>query len=290
MTGVAFALVLASAFSHASWNFLLKRSEHKVAFLWSLAAVSFVVFLIPAAIFAYTDGVGWRGVVFGLVSAVLHGAYGLALARGYQIGDLSIVYPIARGMGPALIPIVAVLLLGESISPWGGAGIGLVVLGVLLIQLQSLHPRDLVRPLQNMGGPATAIAVLTGALITAYSLWDKKALDFLAPVTLNQFSMSGYVFILPLLVFRARGSPVAVEWRDRAPSIIAAGVLAPLGYILVLVALTTSRVSYVAPAREVGIVLGALLGVLLLGEGYGRIRVFGSLFIVGGVLTLGLAP
>jgi uncharacterized membrane protein len=129
--------------------------------------------------------------------------------------------------------------------------------------------------------------VLTGALITTYSLWDKKALDFLAPVTLNQFSMSGYVFILPLLVFRARGSAVAAEWRDRAPSIIAAGVLAPLGYILVLVALTTSRVSYVAPAREVGIVLGALLGVLLL-VSYGRIRIFGSLFIVGRA-TLGLA-
>jgi len=290
VTGVAFGLVLASAVSHASWNFLLKRSDHKVAFLWSLSIVSFVVFLIPAAIFAYTDSIGWQGVVFGLVSAVLHGAYGLALARGYHLGDLSVVYPIARGMGPALIPIVAVLLLGESISGWGALGIGLVVLGVLFIQLQSLHPRDIIRPIQNMGGPATAVALLTGVLITTYSLWDKKSLDYLAPVTLSQFSMAGYVFLLPPIALRAERSSIATEWRERGSSIISAGVLAPLGYILVLVALTTSRVSYVAPAREVGIVLGALLGVLLLGEGYGRIRIFGSLLIVAGCLTLGFAP
>jgi drug/metabolite transporter (DMT)-like permease len=132
--------------------------------------------------------------------------------------------------------------------------------------------------------------VLTGVLITTYSLWDKKALDYLAPVTLSQFSMLGYVLMLPPIALRARRSVVEAEWRERGPSIMAAGVLAPLGYILVLVALTTSRVSYVAPAREVGIVLGALLGVWLLGEGYGRIRMFGALLIVAGVLTLGLAP
>ncbi len=290
MTGVAFALVLASAMSHASWNFLLKRSEHKVAFLWSMAGVSFVVFLVPAVIFVYRDGIGWQGIAFGCVTALLHGAYGLALARGYQLGDLSIVYPIARGMGTALIPLAAVLLLGESISAWGGVGIGLVVLGVLFVQLQSLHPRDLRHPVRNMAGPATLMAILTGIFITCYSLWDKKALDYLAPATVNEFSMAGYVLLMPPLVFREGRSSLVREWRERGLSIVAAGIMAPLGYVFVLVALTTSRVSYVAPAREVGIVLGALLGVILLGEGYGRIRIFGSSFIVAGVLTLGLAP
>jgi len=290
MTAVAFALVLASAVLHATWNFLLKRSEHKVAFLWSMALVSFVIFLVPAAVFIYRDGMSWRGIAFGCVTALLHGAYGLALARGYQLGDLSIVYPIARGMGTALIPLAAVLLLGESISVWGGAGIALVVLGVLFVPLQSLHPRDLRHPVRNMGGPATLMAILTGVLITCYSLWDKKALDYLAPVTVNEFSMAGYALLMPPLVFREGGSALAAEWRDRGLTIIAAGIIAPLGYVFVLVALTTSQVSYVAPAREVGIVLGAILGVVLLGEGYGRNRIVGSLFIVAGVLTLGLAP
>jgi drug/metabolite transporter (DMT)-like permease len=290
MTGVAFTLVLASAFAHATWNFLLKRSEYKVAFLWALFSFSFVVFMLPAAVFAYTDGLGWRGLLFGVVSALLHGAYGLALARGYQIGDLSVVYPIARGMAPALIPIIAVVLFDEAVSGWGWLGIAFVVTGILVVQFQSLHPRDLARPLRNMGGRAAAVALLTGALITTYTLWDKEALVHLAPVTLNQFSMSGYVLLLPFLVFRQQALSVRTEWRERRVSIIAAGILAPLGYLLVLIALTTSKVSYVAPAREVGIVIGALLGVVMLHEGYGRTRIVGSVLIVAGAMTLGLAP
>ena len=290
MTTVAFLLVLASAVSHASWNFLLKRSQHKVAFLWSMAGVSFVAFLVPAAVFAAIDGVSARGVVFGLTSGVLHAAYGVSLARGYQIGDLSAVYPVSRGMGPALIPLVAVLLLDESVSPGAGVGIALVVLGVLFIQSEAERFADLTRPLRGLGRPAIVIALLTGALITTYSVWDKASLEYLAPVTLNQFSMSGYVVLLAPLAFQARGVPLRAEWRERGWSIVAAGLLAPLAYIFVLVALTTSRISYVAPAREVGIVLGALLGVVLLGEGYGPVRLLGSGLIVAGVVTLALAP
>ena len=289
MTTAAFLLVLVAGAAHASWNFLLKRSEHKVAFLWSFAAVSFFAFLIPAVIWAVIRGIGPRGVVFGVVSGALHAAYGLALSRGYQIGDLSAVYPISRGMGPALIPLAAVLLLDERVAAWAGLGIALVVLGVLLIQAETDQPARLLQHLRGLGRPAITTALVTGALITAYSLWDKKALDYLPPVTLNQFSMSGYVVLLAPLAYRAR-VPLRAEWRERGWSIVAAGVLAPLAYILVLVALTTSRVSYVAPAREVGIVLGAALGIAVLHEGYGVARIAGAALIVAGVLTLGLAP
>jgi uncharacterized membrane protein len=289
MTTAAFLLVLVAGAAHASWNFLLKRSDHKVAFLWSFTVVSCAAFLVPAVVYAVVDGISWRGVVFGVVSGALHAAYGLALARGYQLGDLSAVYPISRGMGPALIPIAAVFLLDERVSAWAGAGIALVVLGVLLIQIERDQPADLLRHLRGLGRPAITTALLIGALITTYSLWDKKALDYLPPVTLNQFSLSGYVVLLAPLAYRAR-VPLRVEWRERPWSILAAGVLAPLAYLLVLIALTTSRVSYVAPAREVGIVLGAALGIVVLHEGYGVARLAGAALIVAGVLTLGLAP
>lgn len=289
MTSAAFALVLVAAAAHASWNFLMKRSAHKVAFLWSFTTVSFVLFLVPAIIYALMDGISGRGLAFGATSGVLHAAYGLTLARGYQIGDLSAVYPISRGMGPALIPLAAVLLLDEHVSSWAGVGIAFVVIGILLIQAETEHGADLLLHLRGLRRPAIVTAVVTGALITTYSLWDKKALDFLSPVTLNQFSLLGYVVLLAPLAYRARG-PLRDEWRENRASIIAAGILAPLAYLLVLIALTTSRVSYVAPAREVGIVLGALLGVAVLGEGYGRARIVGSVLIVAGVLTLGLAP
>jgi uncharacterized membrane protein len=290
MTNAAFLLVLASAVCHASWNLLLKRSDQKVEFLWAMSVVSFAAFLVPAAIFAAIDGIDWRGAGFGATSAVMHAAYGLSLARGYQIGDLSAVYPISRGLGPALIPPVAVLLLDEHVSAWAGLGIGLVVIGVLLVQAETDGPADALRHVRGLARPAITIALLTGALITTYSLWDKVALDHLAPVTLHQFSLSGYVLLLAPVALRARALGVQTEWRERAPTIVVAGVLAPLAYVLVLTALTTSRVSYVAPAREVGIVLGAVFGVVLLREGYGVLRISGSLLIVAGVLTLGLAP
>ena len=86
------------------------------------------------------------------------------------------------------------------------------------------------------------------------------------------------------------GGVVRNEWRERRGSILAAGVMAPLAYVLVLVALTTSRISEVAPVGELGIVIGAMLGVMLLGEGYGRWRIAGAVTILAGVLTLALAP
>lgn len=290
MSAAAFVLVLASAACHASWNLLLKRSEHKVAFLWSFGVVSFGLFLVPAAVFAYVDGIGARGVAFGAGSALLHGVYGLALTRGYHLGDLSTVYPISRGLGPALIPLAAVLLLDESVSMGAAAGIGLVVLGIIVIQGEGFAPRELVRPLRVLRRPEVRAALLTGALIATYSLWDKASLDHLPPVTLNQFAMTGHALLIAPIALRGNPVPVAGEWRARKLSILAAGVLAPLAYVLVLVALTTSRISYVAPVREVGIVLGALAGVALLGEGYGAFRIGGALLIVSGVLALALAP
>ena len=290
MTTVAFALVIASAISHATWNFLLKRSNEKSAFLWSLGAVSFAVFLLPAVVSTYIDGISARGAMFGAVSALLHGVYGLALCRGYQLGDLSAVYPIARGMGPALIPIAAVLLLDERASLAAGFGIALVVLGIYAINIQARSLRGLTQPLRDLNRPAIRVAFLTGALITSYSLWDKAALDHLSPLTLNQFAITGWLLVLAPLAIRSSALPVRSEWRERRGSMLAAGVLAPLGYVLVLTALTTSRITYIAPAREVGIVLGAVLGVLFLGEGYGAWRILGSILILGGVLTLGLAP
>ncbi len=290
MTTAALLLVFTSAFCHAGWNFLLKRSDHKVAFLFSLGTVSFAVFLLPAIVATSIEGIGARGLMFGLVTALLHGVYGLSLSRSYQLGDLSAVYPISRGMGPALIPLAAVIFLDERASVAAGFGIALVVLGVYPINIEDGSLRDLVQPLRTLNRPATRIALLTGALIATYSLWDKAALDDLSPLTLNQFAMAGHALVLAPIALRHGGMRVRVEWRERRGSILAAGVLAPLAYVLVLAALTTSRISYVAPVREVGIVIGAALGVMLLGEGYGRWRIAGAVTILAGVLTLGLAP
>ncbi len=290
MTTAAFLLVLSSAVLHSTWNLLLKQSNHKTAFLWAFSAVSFAAFLVPAIVFFAVDGLTWKAVLFGLVSASLHGGYGLLLSRGYEIGDLSAVYPVSRGMGPALIPLFAFLLLDESISWVAGVGIAFVVLGVYTVQARSLVASDLLQPLRGLYRPATRVALLTGVFIASYSLWDKAALDHLAPVALHQFSLCGYLVLLAPGVLRSGAAGVRGEWKERRAGVVAAGVLAPLAYVLVLIALTDGRVGYIAPAREIGIVLGALMGITLLGEGFGPPRIAGSVLIVAGVITLGLAP
>jgi uncharacterized membrane protein len=290
MTTAAFGLVIASAFAHAGWNFLLKQSGHKLVFIWSLGLVAAAILLIPAVAFAAADGIDARGLLFGVVSGLIHGFYGLALARAYHLGDLSTVYPVSRGMGPALVPIFAVLLLDERVSPLAGSGIALVVIGVGTLHMNERLWRDLRQPARALSSRATQLALVTGALIAAYSLWDKAALHHLPPVTLNGFSMAGHFLVLTPLAALSGTSAIGAEWRRGGRHILTAAVLSALAYTLVLLALTTSRVSYVAPVREVGIVLGAWMGVVFLGEGYGSARLLGSALIVAGVLMLAVAP
>ena len=131
---------------------------------------------------------------------------------------------------------------------------------------------------------------MTGGLIACYYLWDKNTLDYVSPVVLNQFGMTGHFLVMSLFASGNGVGALREEWRERRLAILAAGVLIPLSWILVLVALTTSEVSYTAPAREVGIVVGATLGVVFLGEGFGMSRVWASGLVVAGVLVLAVAP
>jgi drug/metabolite transporter (DMT)-like permease len=290
MTGVALLLVLASAACHASWNFLLKRSDRKVAFLGSAGVIGALTLVIPAVVVAAVNGIRVSGILLGCVTACLHGVYGLSLARGYRLGDLSSVYPVSRGVGLALIPLAAALLLDEEISVWAAAGIATIAAGVYALHVEPHAWSDSAAPLRALNGPAGRTALVTGGLIATYSLWDKNALDELSPVVLNQFAMTGHALITTGVAFRRNPEDVRWEWRARPGSIIAAGVLIQLAYLLVLAALETSRVSYIAPSREVGIVFGAVLGVVFLGEGFGLWRIWASLAIVAGVIILAAAP
>ncbi len=292
MTSLAVVLVLTSGVLHATWNFLVKRSGHKVIFFWAMATVGLAAFAAPAVAFAIVDGFGWTALGFALGTTVLHAIYGIALTRGYYLGDLSSVYPVSRGMGPALVPILAVIIFDETVSLEAGIGIGLVVLGIYAVHIDSRFWRDLGHPLKALTTPATQVALFTGLVISCYSLWDKAGLDHdIPPMTLIGFTLIGNVVgLTPAIIWATDASRLRTEWRTHRLSIVAAGLLAPLGYTLVLIALTTSKVSYVAPAREVGIVLGTAMGVLWLGEGYGLTRIWGSGLVVAGVITLALAP
>jgi uncharacterized membrane protein len=291
MTGFALVLVIISAFAHASWNFLLKRGTNQEAFIWWML-VSTAILLLPLGVVILViypvEGPGWWYI---LGTALIHVLYFVFLGRGYARGNLSVVYPIARGSGPALVPVLGVLVLDESVSIEAFLGIGAIVLGIFTVHWWGRFSDILGNPTRILRDPGTRYALLTGLIIATYSVWDKVGVGHVNPfLYMYGMTVGTAVFLTPYML-RTHGAMVLKqEWAQAKMAIVASGLLTFLAYGLVLTALTTSKVSYVAPTREVGIVIGVLLGTLVLKEPFGGGRLVGSGLILMGLVFVALAP
>ena len=283
MTAAALGLVLAGAFIHALWNLIAKRVQAGAAFvcLFSLVAVCVYLPLAVAIVLWQRPHIGPVQLIFIGGTAVLHTGYFLALQRGYRLGDLSLVYPLARGTGPMLTTAAAIALFGERPGPIALAGTALIGGGIILL---TTGPDAWRRPNARQ---AAAYAVVTGLFIAGYSLWDKRAVTTfgIPPVVLDWGDNLGRAAILAPVAL-ARGADLPGVWRRYRREIVLVGVLSPMPYILVLSALVFTPVSYVAPAREISILVGALMGTRLLAEGDARRRVVAAGAMVAGLAAL----
>lgn len=285
MSPLALALVLAAAFVHATWNYLLKRSGGGTPFVWLFATLSAIIYApLAAAVLWWTQPpLGWTALALMLASAVIHTAYYMLLDRGYRSGDLSLVYPLARGSAPLITVVVAVLLLQERPT-------GLAVTGALLIAAGAVVLTANFRQLKASGSlPAVAFALLTGCTIASYTVVDKIAVAaYLVPPLLQDWAANlGRVIIMAPMAAR---QPAALRetWRRCRAEIIGVAVLCPLSYILVLTAMVFTPVSYVAPAREISILVAAALGAHLLAEEHATRRLLAAGAMVAGMVCLGL--
>ena len=286
MPAVALGLLLAAAVAHATWNYFAKGANSSLAFTFAFAAFAELVYLpLAAGVFLWTQpSLGLDALLFVTVSGALNIAYFLLLGEGYKHGDLSLVYPLARGTGPALSVAGAVLIFGERPSPLALAGAGLVIAGIIVM---SWSPSAASRA---EVGRSIAFALAAGACIAAYTLWDNKGVTIVTPILYSYgLDMARALLLAPFVVATAAGrQSVAAVFREQRRAVTAIGILSPGAYILVLAALTIAPVSYVAPAREISILFGALLGLRLLGESDARRRLLGATAIVGGVFALAL--
>jgi drug/metabolite transporter (DMT)-like permease len=280
VTGLALAMVLTSAVFHAVWNLFAKQARGGVVFVWMADSLSIALFAPVAALLLLFQPGRLDGVVLGFIagSGLLHLTYFVLLQRGYRAGDLSLVYPLARGTGPVLSTTFAILLFGERPTPVALAGAVLVGVGVFVLT----------------GGPAVlgnrafrgavAYGLLTGLLIAGYTLWDKQAVSTftIAPILLYY---GGTVLRVALVApYGLRRHPAIRDlWMHYRRQVFGVALLSPLSYFLVLTALVFTPVSYVAPAREISILLGTLLGARLLAEGQGARR-----HVAAGVMVLGV--
>ena len=190
-----------------------------------------------------------------------------------------------------LVPILAVLLLGETITLPAIWGIAAIVNGIYIISWTGELQRFLIQPWKILSNSGARYAILTGLTVAVYAIIDKKGVAHVQPFLYMYLMSSGSAVLLFPYIRRKWGTrAISRTWRANRTPIMVAGLLTFLAYGLVLTAFSLSRVSYVAPAREVGIVIGVLMGVLILKEPFGRTRLAGSSVIVLGLILIAVSP
>ena len=289
MHGLALTIVLAAAFLHAGWNFLLKKSQRKIVFIWWFMLVALVLYF-PMFLYFWPQTtispLGWKCLA---ATSFLHFLYFWFMAGAYERGDLSLVYPLSRGSGPLFVPLLAVIFIHEQLSLIGILGIGLVVLGIYVIHLRSFSSQSFLKPLLALRGGASLWALCTGGTIAGYSLVDKVGVGVVYPPVYNYLMLACVWFLLSPYVLAKERTWLKEEWRKNKGTILAVGFLVLFTYTKVLLAMRMSKVSYVVAVREVSIVFSAYYGVIWLGEKHGRQKLMGAILIASGVVLIGLS-
>lgn len=284
MSAEALVLVITGALLHALWNLFAKKASGGLPFVWLFGVVSTAAAL-PFGIASLLHDAhqltaqAWLAV---LASATMHIIYSLVLQRGYRESDFSIVYPLARGTGPLFAVLGALVVLGEMPSVAGWIGIGCVLAGLFLI---SGGLRVLRRSATMPNGVHWGL--LTGASIAVYTVVDGWAVKVvgISPVLYYFLGLALRTLMLAPLALRDPKS-LRAEWRVHRRYVVAVGLLSPLAYTLVLFAMKLAPLSYVAPVREVSMLLGVFLGARVLREAFNRERAVGAILMVTGVVAL----
>jgi drug/metabolite transporter (DMT)-like permease len=250
LTGLAFLLLLSAAFFHAFWNYISKKACGGAVFVWLFNAVASVIY-IPVVISAI-----W-------------------LTKS-QV-------PLARGSGPLLSTLAAVFFLGEQPSLVALMGTVFIAVGVFLLL------GNPAKYAETKASQAILFAILTGFFIASYTLWDKYAVSIMAvPPILMYWGTTVCQALLMLPYAMKNRETVTYQWKKNCPAVFWVAVLCPLSYILVLTAMVFTPVSYVAPAREVSILIGAIMGARFLAEGDAKLRIAAAIVILAGLTCLAL--
>ena len=288
MTTTAFALVILAALIHASWNIVAKKASGGALFVTLNVWISTVFYAPVFALYVcwYPPTLGWRELALLVFSGALHLGYSLVLQRGYQKHDLTVVYPVARGTGPLLSSVFAIVVLGEHVTLYSALGIACIVIGIFILA----GARHILRmPRENraeqMGG--VAYGAMTGLMIAAYTLVDGYGIKYLliAPLVLDYVcNVVRAVFVAPMAWHRR--DELRVEWQRNGRYALFIGIISPISYVLVLYAMQTAPISSVAPMRELSMVFATFLGAKLLGEGHRGERMVGAALMALGVWGL----
>jgi drug/metabolite transporter (DMT)-like permease len=279
---LAIVLLFLSAFMHALWNFLLKRSDQKyIAMGWQVIlsgifALGFLVFtgLPPRSMWG-----------FAVLSMALESIYFILLCTAYNDHDFSLVYPIARGAAPALLVLWSAIFLREQLTAGGYIGLALITGGMMVIGATTLIQGGGEKP--HLRG--ILIALLVALTISVYTLVDGTAVKNgpVLPYGLMMFTLMPIV-TTPYLARLYGWGQFAGMWRENRGYLLLGGLLGLVAYMLALFAYTFAPLSYSGAIREVSAVIGAFLGWRFLKEEMGGVRVVGSAIVFVGVMVIAI--
>lgn len=286
MAALSVLLVTCSGLAHAVWNLLAKSSEDKAVFLWCIFMPS-TILLLPVLI-GEAGGTELSLQAWGmlLLSMLLQSLYAWLLSLTYKRGDLSQVYPIMRGTSTLLIPILGVLFLGERLPVWGWLGVLLMIAGFLIMGggFRRNPAGDGGKEQRDESLVPVLLAFAVGLTVTCYTLVDKWNLQVLSPLALLEVTNIGFVLGLTpsVLVRRNAGKLIRGRWG----TVLLGSVLSPGSYLLFLFAVRHVQVASTAPLREIGIVFGTVLGLVVLKERFPARRLAASGIVLTGILMI----
>jgi drug/metabolite transporter (DMT)-like permease len=295
MNTIGIILVTVSCITHSTWNLLAKRRSQQPDFFWWMLLTIGVVMALPAAGLLARWPLPAACWGYGLASGGFLGLYFFALLAAYRRGDLSLIYPLARS-APLVLLAWTGLVMGVRYDGWGYAGVALIMLGAFVLPL---HGAGGWRRWFNAG---TAWAAVTAVATAGYSFCDHQAMAVVhatsadLPATMGrslaylwiQFGSGGLVLWVFLAVAGRR--PGRATWRANKGTVVAVAVLNIATYTLILLAMMTNKVTYVVAFRQMSIVLGVLLGLLVLHERRGAaMRLTGAAIICGGLVMVAIA-
>ena len=296
----AVLLVVTSGVIHATWNYLAKSSNDKLSFLWAVKVISILLLtpifayrLIGSSIIPQAETSVLHLLLLGFASGFVHFLYSYFLSQAYEYGDISFSYPIARGSAPFIVALFSYLFLAETPSIFGLAGMVLVASGLVFL----VKSRRLETEVGNGRSESTLslslknpllFASLTALMIAIFVLLDGTGSRVYTPLVFMYFYSLVSTVLLTFLIFRYPGK-IYRELNQNLMSILGAGVMMPLSYLLALHAMRLTQLGYVASLRNISVVFATFLGISQLEESFTLTRIFGSLVVFAGALAFGLS-
>ncbi len=276
-----FLLVLFAAFTHASWNFFSKKASGNLKVM--ITGLWFVnLTLLPFSLYyVFLNGINIKIFLFALITGSSHVLYYWSLVSGYRCGDISTVYPVARGFAVSGTALSAFIFLKEDISISGGIGVAAIAAGVIIISAQKRISRSDFK--------AIKYALMVGCAVIIYSVFDKIAVNYANPVVYMNIKDLYAVSVMTPFVFE-RGikdikETVKQNWKYSA--LIGYGSVCT--YLLILFAFTFERAGYISAVREFSIVIGSIFGFVFLNEKITLNKIAGILFIITGLVFIKIA-